>query len=106
VRTAEIVVLLRVVLLALLVIGGPVATTYAGHAACASAVRSGHAPTAAWHRVPALILRVGPIVTLWQNPTGIGPATLSVRWATPQGSPRTGAITARTDAAPGSVMTM
>ena len=51
--TDRIQALLRAVLLAVLVTIGPVATTYAGHAAYASAVRSGHAPTAAWHRVPA-----------------------------------------------------
>jgi hypothetical protein len=33
----------------------------------------------AWHRVPALILRVGPVATLWQRPDTTGPATLSVR---------------------------
>ncbi len=104
--TDRIQALLRAVLLALLVVGGPIATTYAGHAAYISGLRSGHSQAAAWHRIPALILHVKPIATLWQNPVGIGPATLSVRWATPQGPPRTGEITGRTDAVPGSTMTV
>ena len=90
--TDRIQALLRAVLLASLVIGGPIATTYAGYAAYVSAVRSGQAQTAAWHRVPSLILHVKPIATLRQSPVAIGPATLSVRWTTPQGPPRTGEI--------------
>jgi hypothetical protein len=104
--TDRIQALLRAVLLGSLVIGGPIATTYAGHAAYVSAVRSGQAQTAAWHRVPALILHVKPIATLRQSPVAIGPATLSVRWTTPQGPPRTGEISGRTDAAAGSMMTV
>lgn len=71
-------------------------------AARASAMRSGHAPAAARHRVPALIVRVRPIATLRQSPFATGPATLSVRWRTPWGSSRTGQIAGRADAAPGS----
>ena len=101
--TDRIQALLRAVLLALLVIGGPVATTYAGHAAYASAARTARAQGMAWHRVPALILRVGPVARLWQRPDMTGPATLSVRWTTPQGASRTGEIAGRADAAPGSL---
>ena len=93
--------LLRAVVLAMLVIGGPIATAYASHAAYASAARTARAQAMAWHRVPALILRVGPVATLWQRPDTTGPATLSVRWTTPQGASRTGEITGRADAAPG-----
>jgi hypothetical protein len=53
--------------------------------------------------LPALILRVGPVATLWQRPDTTGPATLSVRWTTPQGASRTGEIPGRADAAPGSL---
>jgi hypothetical protein len=101
--TDRIQALLRAVLLALLVIGGPVATTYAGHAAYASAARTARAQAMAWHRVPALILRVGQVATLWQRPDTTGPATLSVRWTTPQGASCTGEIAGRADAAPGSL---
>jgi hypothetical protein len=104
--TDRIQALLRAVLLAVLVIGGPAATTYAGHAAYTSAMRSGHAPAAAWHQVPALILRVRPIATLPQSPFAIGSATLSVRWTPPNGPSRTGQITGRADTAPGSMMTV
>jgi hypothetical protein len=100
--TDHIQALLRAVLLALLVIGGPIATAYAGHAAYVSAARAARAQAMAWHRVPALILRVGPVATLWQRPDTTGPATLSVRWTTPQGASRTGEIPGRADAAPGS----
>ena len=95
--------LLRAVLLALLVIGGPIATVYAGHAAYASTARTARAQAMAWHRVPALILRVGPVATLWQRPDTTGPATLSVLWTTPQGASCTGEIAGRSDAAPGSL---
>jgi hypothetical protein len=104
--TDRIQALLRAVLLALLVIGGPIAATYAGHAAYVSGVRSRDAQAAAWHRVPALVLHVRPIAMLWQRPAGTGPATLSVRWTTPQGLSRTGQITPTVGAAPGSVMTV
>jgi hypothetical protein len=86
-------------LLALLVIGGPIASTYAGQTAYASGMQSARAQSMAWHRVPALILRVKPIAMLRQHPARTGPATLSVRWTTPQGSPRTGEMVGRADAA-------
>ncbi len=90
-------------MLAMLVIGGPIATAYAGHAVYASTARAARAQAMAWHRVPALILRVGPVATLWQRPDTTGPATLAVRWTTPQGASRTGEIAGRADAAPGSL---
>jgi hypothetical protein len=101
--TDRVQALLRAVLLAMLVIGGPIATTCAGHAVYASAARTARAQGMAWHRVPALILRVGPVGTLWQRPDTTGPATLSVRWTTPQGVSCTGEIAGRADAAPGSL---
>lgn len=101
--TDRIQALLRAVLLATLVIGCPIATICVGHAAYASAARTARAEAVAWHRVPALILRVGPVATLWQRPDTTGPATLSVRWTTPQGASRTGQIAGRADAAPGSL---
>jgi hypothetical protein len=104
--TDRIQALLRAVVLAMLVVGGPIATVYAGHAAYASAARTARAQATAWHRVPALILRVGPVPTLWQRPDTTGPATMSVRWTTPQGASRAGEIPGRADAAPGSVVTV
>ena len=101
--TDRIEALLRAVLLALLVIGGPIAAAYAGQAAYASGMQPARAQAMAWHRVPALILRVKPIATLRQHPARTGPATVSVRWTTPQGSPRTGEMAGSADAAPGSV---
>jgi hypothetical protein len=101
--TDRIQALLRAVLLALLVIGGPIATVYAGHAVYASAARTAHAQAMAWHRVPAITLRVGPVATLWQRPDTTGPATLSVQWTTPQGTSGTGEIAGRADAVPGSL---
>ena len=83
--TDRIEALLRVVLLALLVIGGPIASTYAGQTAYASAARTARAQAMAWHQVSALIVRVKPVATLWQRPGVTGPVTFSVRWTTPQG---------------------
>jgi hypothetical protein len=96
--------LLRVVLLALLIIGGPAAATYAGHAAYVSGLESARAQSLAWHRVPAMILRVRPMALIRQRPAAAGPATLSVRWTTPQGSSRTGEIAGHADAAAGSLV--
>jgi hypothetical protein len=102
--TDHIQVLLRAVLLALLVIGGPIAITCVGHAAYVSGVQSARAQSMAWHRVPVLVFRVRPIAMLRQRPDITGPARLSVRWTTPQGSSRTGEIVGRSDAVPGSVV--
>jgi hypothetical protein len=99
--TDRIQALLRVVLLTLLVIGGPTVTAYAGHAVYASVARAARAQAMAWHRIPAHILRTEPVATLWQRPDTTGPATLSVRWTTPQGTSRTGEIPGRADATPG-----
>lgn len=105
--TDRIQTLLRAVLLALLVLGGPIATAYAGHVVYVSGLRTGRAQAVAWHRVPAVVLHAKPIVTAWRHPaTPGGPAALSVRWTTPQGSSRTGEITGRAAAAPGSVVTV
>ena len=101
--TDRIQALLRAVLLALLVIGGPIATAYASHAVYTSTARTARTQAMTWHRVPALILRTRPVATLWQRPDTTGAATLSVRWTTPQGASRTGEITGRADAAPGSL---
>ena len=105
--TDRIQALLRAVLLVLLVLGGPVATAYAGHAVYISGSRTGRAQAAAWHRVPAVVLHVTRIASAWRHPVSPGgPAALSVRWTTPQGSSRTGEITGGPDAAPGSMMTV
>jgi len=105
--TDRIQVLLRAVLLALFVLGGPIATAYVGHAVYASGLRTGRVQAAAWHRAPALVLDARPIITVWRHPAGIGRhATLSVRWTTPQGPSRTGEITGRAGAVPGSFVTV
>jgi hypothetical protein len=101
--TDRIQALLRAVMLALLVIGGPIATAYAGHAVYASTARTARTQAMAWHQVTALILRTRPVATLWQRPDTTGPATLSVRWTTPHGVSRTGEITGRSNTAPGSL---
>jgi hypothetical protein len=96
---------LRAGLLAVFLIGGPIATTYVGHAVYISGLQTGRAQAADWHRVPALVIQVTPVATAWRHPTS-APATFSVRWTTPDGSPRTGKITGGGEAVVGSIVTV
>jgi len=97
--------MLRAGLLAVFLIGGPVAAVSVGHGVFVSGLRTGRAQAAAWHRVPALVLQATPVATGWQR-SGPLPATFSVRWATPDGSPRTGEITGAGQAVAGSIVTV
>lgn len=97
--------MLRAGLLAVFLIGGPIATVYVGHAVYVSGLRTERAQAADWHRVPALVLQVTPIVTAWRHPDG-PPAMLSVRWTTPGGSSRAGEITGSGQATAGGIVTV
>jgi hypothetical protein len=91
--TDRIQAILRAVLLVVFVLGGPVATACVSHGVYAAGLRTGRAQAAAWHRVPALVLHVSLIAAAWRHPPRpSGPATLSVRWAAPDRSSRTGEI--------------
>jgi hypothetical protein len=97
--------ILRAVLLAVFVIGGPVATAYVCHGVYVAGLRTGRAQAATWHRVPALVLHSTLVRTAWRHPAQ-PPALLSVRWATRDGSPRTGEIPSGRDTALGGIVTV
>ena len=100
--TDRIQALLRAVLLASLVIGGRVAPPTPAmplrlrNADCACA---GHGLAPGTGAYPPR--RAGSHALAAPDTTG--PATVSVRWTTPQGASRTGEIAGRADAAPGSL---
>jgi hypothetical protein len=97
--TDRIQAILRAVLLAAFVLGGPVAAVDVCHGVDVAGLRAGRAQAAAWHRVPAVVLHVTPIAAAWRHPLGTGgPARLSVQWAAPDGSLRTGEIRSGLDA--------
>jgi len=81
---------IRAGLLAAFMAGAPAAAFYAGHGVYASGLRAAQAQ-AACHRVPAVIVGVTPVATGWAR-TGPPRVQLSVRWAVPGGSWRTGEI--------------
>jgi hypothetical protein len=103
--TDRIQAIVRAVLLAVFVLGGPAVTAYVGHEVSAAGLRAGRAQAAAWHRAPAVVLHVTQIATVWRHaPAAGGPSLLSVRWTTPEGWPRTGQIASGGHAAAGSIV--
>jgi hypothetical protein len=105
--TDRIQAILRAVLLAVFVLGGPVATVDVCHGVDVAGLRAGRAQAAAWHAVPAVVLHVTPIAAAWRHPLGTGgPARLSVQWAAPDGSLRTGEIGSGLNAGAGGIVTV
>ena len=96
---------LRAVLLAVFLAGAPFAAMSVSHATYVSGLRAGQAQLAAWHRVPAVVLRVTPIATGWSCSLW-SPARLSVGWAAPGGSWQTGEVTVMGGAVAGRTMTV
>jgi hypothetical protein len=94
----------RAGLLVVFLAGAPIAALYVSHGITVSGLRATQAQ-AAWHRVPAVVLRATPVVAGWSR-SPWSPALLSVRWASPDGSPETGEITVAGNAVAGSTMTV
>ncbi len=95
----------RAVLLAAFLVGAPIVTIYVSHGIYVSGLRTQRAQAAAWHRVPAHILRVTPIAPAWRHAPG--PTTLcSLRWTRPDGASQTGEITSAGNPVAGSTMTV
>jgi hypothetical protein len=90
---------IRAGLLAAFLAGAPSAAFYAGHGAYASGLRTAQAQ-AACHRVPAAIVGVTPVAT-GRARAGPPRVLLSVRWAAPGRSWRTGEITRAENAVTG-----
>ena len=57
----------RAGLLVVFLAGAPIAALYASHGIYVSGLRTGQAQAAAWHRVPAVVLRAIPIATGWSR---------------------------------------
>jgi len=103
--TDRIQAILRAGLLAVFVIGGPVATVLVSHGVDVAGLRAGRAQAAAWHRVPAVVLHVTLIAAVWRHPLGTGgPVRLSVGWTAPVGSLRTGEIGSGMDSGAGGIV--
>jgi hypothetical protein len=98
--------ILRAVLVAVFVIGGPVITAYISHEVYVAGLQTGRAQATAWHPVPARVLHVRLIPACWRHPPAGGPATLRVRWQTPGGSSRTGQVTSSSHTVAGSTVTV
>lgn len=96
---------MRAGLLVVFLASAPAAAWYVSHGIYVSGVRAGQVQAAAWHRVPAVVLRATPIARGWWRPV---PATaqLSLRWAAPHGSWRTGEIMIARRAVAGSTVTV
>jgi hypothetical protein len=105
--TDRIQAILRAVLVMVFVIGGPAVTATIAHGVYAAGLREAWVQAAAWHRVPAVVLRATAIATAWRHPPAAGgPAVVSVRWTTPAGSSRTGKTGYARNAAVGSTVTV
>jgi hypothetical protein len=98
--------ILRAVLVAVFVIGGPVMTAYVSHEVYLAGLQTGRAQAAAWHRVPALVVHVRAIPAAWRHPAIDGLVAWRVRWTTPSGSSRTGEITSARHVVAGSTVTV
>jgi hypothetical protein len=98
-RSDRIQAIMRAVLLAVFVIGGPLAATYASHQVYLAGLRTARAQAAALQRVPAVVSHSTLLAVAWRHPAVTGPAVLSVRWAAPGGLERTGRITSANHAA-------
>jgi hypothetical protein len=75
-------------LLALFLVGAPLAAVLAGHFAYAAASRAQHAQQAAWQQVPAVLLQRPPAVTYPAYQARLA------RWTAPDGTTRTGDVPA------------
>jgi hypothetical protein len=69
--------------------GAPTVAAYTGHRIYLSGIRTGRTQAAAWHRVPAVVVKTGPIPG-WSR--SASPVSLSVRWLEPGRSWRTGEV--------------
>ena len=94
---------MRAGLLVLFLVGAPAAAVQVGDGVYVSGLRAGRAQTAAWHRVPAIVLRAAPMTAGWLRPRP-SPVVLSVRWVLPGGVARTGEITSGEKRAAGSIL--
>jgi hypothetical protein len=97
--------IVRAGLVAVFLASAPFVTTYVAHQTYVSGLWAGREQSAAWHLVPARVLRATPLVAAWVSPAG--PRwRLSVRWAEPDGAPHIGQVTRAVAAKTGSTVTV
>lgn len=82
----------RAGLLVVFLAGAPAAAAFANHVAYVSGLRAAQVQAAAWHPVPAVVLRATPLLAVWLRPARPF-MQVSVRWAVPGGSSHVGEIT-------------
>lgn len=78
-------------LLAVFVVGGPAAAVGAGHWADVAALHTARAQAAAWHRVPAHLLRAAPPASGPADPSSYL-TLVSAWWIAPDGATRSGRV--------------
>lgn len=88
-RTDRIQAVIQTILLLGFLAGAPAVAAYTGHRIYVSGMRTGRVQAAAWHRVPAVVVKVGPKAG-WSR--SASPVSLLVRWLGPDRSWRTGEI--------------
>ena len=83
--------------------GAPVAALAAEHWVYAASLRTERVEEAAWHQVPATLLRDAPppVYTAYGPPVQL---QVPIRWAAPDGTPLTGEITAAAGTRAGSTV--
>jgi hypothetical protein len=96
--------ILRAVLVAIFLIGGPITAVNVSHQVEIAGLRAARAQAADWRRVPAVVVHEQLFAAAWRHPQTRRLAELSVRWMTPRGSSATGQILAGSPVAAGSTV--
>jgi len=94
--------ILRAALAILFLVGGPGAVVTVSHQVENAGLQAGRAQAAAWHIVPAIVLRERSLAAVWRQPGTGRPVLLWVRWMTPLGWSQTDRILAGRRAVRGS----
>lgn len=97
--------IVRAGLVAVFLVSAPLVITGVAHETYVSGLRAAQEQAAAWHPVPARVLRGTPLVAAWVSPAR-PPWRLSVRWARPNGSSQIGQVTRAGEAKTGSTVTV
>jgi hypothetical protein len=97
---------IRVSLVAVFLIVGPLAAFAAGRWADASGVSAARAQAAAEHKVHAVLLRSAPLTSAFPVAGNSALASVPARWTAPDGSTRTGDVTAAAGTAAGARVTV
>ncbi len=97
---------IRLGLLAVFLIAGPLAAIAVGHWADHSAVSAARAAAEAEYRVRAVLLRDAPATSSYPFAAGSGPAWVRARWAAPDGTAHAGDVPAAAGTRAGGTVTV